>query len=151
VIQTLDTVDVGDGYLLPSDLASQFDSVEPLARGAVSVLPKWDSYTMAYERSGRGRLIDEEHLASAYTSTASARAGATLGDGLPLLLKEGCAVGTWSQRLQGNRMKVELSPFAGERVVARDFEASFEAVGRLLAATDVSVNANLETDTIRND
>jgi hypothetical protein len=96
---------------------------------------------MAYERSGRQRLIDDEHLPSAYTSSASPRAGATLGDGLPLVLKGGRAAGTWSHRFQGNRMQVVLSPFAGERVTASDFKASFEAIGRLLGASDVSFSA----------
>jgi hypothetical protein len=142
VIQTLYTVDVGDGYLLPSDLASQFDSVEPLARGAVAVLPKWDSYTMAYERTGRRRLVDDEDLANAYTSASSARAGATLGDGLPLLLQGGRAIGTWSHRIQGGRMHVTLSPLPGEHLGDRDFTDAFEAIGRLLGTTGLTLSLN---------
>lgn len=128
-------VDVGEDYLLPAGLVSAFESIEPLEADAFAALPKWDSYTMAYERSGRHRLIDEEHLTSAYSSPASTRFGATLGDGLPLLLKGGRAVATWSHKLQGNRMQVAISPFQGEDIRPEAYRTSFEAIATLLGAS----------------
>jgi hypothetical protein len=141
-LNAVNVIDVGQGHLLPADLVLAFESVEPIDPDALAVLPKWDSYTMAYERTGRRRLVDDEHLTSAYTSAGSARAGATLGDGLPLLLQGGRAVGAWSHRLQGNRMQVTLSPFKGEHLIERSFTDAFEAIRRLLGTTGTILSLN---------
>ena len=133
------TVDVGDGLLLLEEFAAAFAAVEPLAADATAVLPKWDSYSMAYERGGRGRLVDGQNLTSAYSSPASARYGATLGDGLPLLLRAGRAVATWRPQLQGRRLQVTLQPFAGEQLKPEDYTGAFAEIGRLLDAPTVTV------------
>lgn len=88
-----DLVDVDDGLLLLSSDAGAFEAVDPLGDDDVAVLPKWDSYTMAYAPDGRARLVAGEHLRLAYT-VKDRRNGATFGDGVPLLLRAGVAVAT---------------------------------------------------------
>ena len=131
-------VDAGDGLLLPADLQAAFEAVEPLDADAVDVLPKWDAYTMGYAPDGRQRLVDDEHLARAYT-TAGSGTGATAGDGLPLLLRGGRAVASWAHRFEGNRMLVTVTPFEPGGAPAALYERAFDEVGRLLAATVVEV------------
>src|SRR5205823_3627579 len=103
-------VDVGGGLLLPADEQDAFERVAPLDPAAVDVLPKWDAYTMGHAPDGRQRLVDDAHLALAY-STASTRVGATAGDGLPLVLQGGRAVASWSHRFEGQRVRVTVTPF----------------------------------------
>ncbi len=136
-IAGIDTVDVGDGLLLPADLASEWESARPFDASAIDVLPKWDPYTMGFAPDGRARLVPDALLRRAY-STADTRIGATSGDGLPLLLRGGRAVATWSHRLAGARMTVSVSPFDATGHAARrlveDARAAFDAIGLLFEA-----------------
>ena len=91
-LSDLSVVDVGGGLLLPADQQTAFEGVKPINAEALDVLPKWDAYTMGHAPDGRRRLVDDEHLGNAYSSGAGA--GATAGDGLPLLLRGGRAVAT---------------------------------------------------------
>lgn len=134
-----DVIDVGAGLLLPSDLQSAFENVEPIDAEAIAVLPKWDSYTMGYAPDGRQRLLDDEHLIFAYTNATTPGKGGTSGDGLPLLLKGGRAVATWSHRFVGNRMVVKVVPFEQGSIQPELYEHAFDRVGRLLGATEVVV------------
>lgn len=134
----VDAVDVGGGLLLPTDLCQDFAQAGEIPADAVDALPKWDAYTMGYAPDGRQRLVDDRHLARAY-SRAGAGAGATSGDGLPLLLRGGHAVATWSHRFAGDRMLVTVTPFEpGPFPLPLDVGAFHEA-GRLLEATAIEV------------
>jgi hypothetical protein len=130
--------DVGEGVLLPAELEADFAAVEPLDAGAVAVLPKWDAYTMGYAPDGRGRFVAGEHLKLAY-STAKQGAGATSGDGNPLLLRGGRAVAAWSHRFSGDRMTVAVTPFEPRALASLPLDPLFEPVGRLLGAQSVTV------------
>lgn len=132
-----DVVDIGGGLLLPSDQRAAFECVEPLDAGTVDLLPKWDAYTMGHAPDGRRRLVDEEHRGRAY----SPGGGALPGDGLPLVLRGGRAVASWSHRFQGNRMRVEVSPFEPGALPPPFYEHAFDEVGRLLGASAVEVIA----------
>jgi hypothetical protein len=110
----------------------------------VDVLPKWDSYTMGYAPDGRQRFIDDQYLPLAYTSVTGSP-GATSGDGLPLVLRRGRTVGTWSHRFDGHKLNVTVCPFEGERISDR----AFEAVGELLSASKIIVTTATETATAR--
>ena len=112
--------------LLEEDVDA-FDRTERIEPDTVDVLPKWDSYSMGYAPDGRQRFIDGRFLSLAYTSVAGSP-GATSGDGLPLILKGGRAIGSWSHRFAGSRLAVSVAPFPG--CVC---DASFEAVGELPA------------------
>jgi hypothetical protein len=133
-----ETVDVGGGLLLPAHLHDAFKQVEPLDLETIDLLPKWDAYAMGYAPDGRGRLVDPEHLLLAYSS-ARTQYGATAGDGLPLLLRGGRAVASWSHRFYGNRMRVEVAPFTTDVRSARDLESLFDDAGALLGAKSVTV------------
>ena len=122
-----------DGLLLLEEDVEAFDGIEPIEPDAVDVLPKWDSYSMGYAPDARQRFIDDRFLSLAYTSVVGSP-GATSGDGLPLILKGGRAIGSWSHRFAGSRLVVSVAPFPGCAC-----GASFEAVGELLSATAVDV------------
>ena len=131
------TVAVAEGLLLPVELEAAWDATEPLDPETIDVLPKWDSYAMAYAPDGRSRLVADQHLPLAYT-TAATRIGATAGDGLPLLLRRGRAVASWGHRLGGTRMEVTIAPFeAGDRegrALLAAAEPAFGAIGELFEA-----------------
>jgi Winged helix DNA-binding domain len=116
-----------------------FDHVQPVDPEAVDVLPKWDSYTMAYAPGGRQRLVDDRFLSCAYTSVAGSP-GATAGDGLPLVLRSGCAIASWSHRFEGNRLTVTVAPFEGQRLP----DGTFDAIGQLLSASSISVGVTTQ-------
>ena len=132
------TVDIGDGLLLPTDQESAFAASEPLAPDALALLPKWDSYAMGLAPDGRDRLVPTAHLKRAY-STAGSGTGATSGDGLPLVLRGGEAVAAWSHRFSGNKLRIEVNPFAPEAGLPDGIEDGFEEVGRILSASSVEV------------
>ncbi len=142
-LESVETVDIGGGLLLPAELEAAWLETEPLDPEAIDVLPKWDSYTMAYAPDGRRRLVADEHLKFAY-STADTRIGATAGDGLPIILRGGRAVAAWSHRLSGSAMTVTVSPFdevgGGTSPLAEAAEPEFESIGRLFEAkVDIQV------------
>jgi hypothetical protein len=67
------------------------------------------------------------------------RVGATAGDGLPLVLRGGRAVASWAHRFEGQRLRVVVTPFAGETLPPAAYEPAFQDVGRLLDASAVEV------------
>lgn len=136
--EAADTVQVADGLHLPAELESAWRSVEPLDPRALDLLPKWDPYTMGHAPDGRGRLVDDRHLESAYTTRGSG-SGATLGDGLPLVLAGGRAVASWRHRFEKDRMQVEGTPFDGEELPPGGLDAAFERAAGLLEADGVEV------------
>jgi hypothetical protein len=130
-----------DGLLLLEEDADPFDRCEPLDPEAIAVLPKWDSYTMGYAPDGRQRFVDDRFLSLAYTSVVGSP-GATSGDGVPLILRAGRAVASWSHRFAGDRLVVTVKPFEGSSVA----DATFEAVGNLLSASSVESTTQAELD-----
>lgn len=138
-LKDAETVDVGGGMLLPADQKEAFDAVAPIDPDAVSLLPKWDAYTMGYAPDGRRRFVDDAHLPLAY-STAKMGTGATSGDGNPLLLRGGRAVATWSHKFAGDKMTVEVTSFEPRALAALPLDPHFDAIGRLLGARSVTVH-----------
>jgi hypothetical protein len=126
-------VDIGGGLLLPSDQQTAFERVEPLGPETVDLLPKWDAYTMGHASGDRQRLVDDEHVGSAYAPS---------GDGLPLVLRGGRAVAVWSHRFDGNRMLVKVTPFERGTLPRELYERAFDEVGWLLGATAVEISAD---------
>ncbi|HEY1014369.1 MAG TPA: crosslink repair DNA glycosylase YcaQ family protein [Herpetosiphonaceae bacterium] len=123
-------VDCGGGWLLPAELLDGFGAAEPLDPAALVALPKWDAYTMGYAPDGRQRLVDDAHLRLAYSQGG----GGTLhGDGFPLLLRGGRAVARWSHKFAGQRLQVEVAPFA-PGLLDDDPAPAFAAIGALLGA-----------------
>jgi hypothetical protein len=73
---SVETVEVGEGYLLPGTDREDFEAVEAPERGSVNLLPKWDCYTMGYAPDGRQRFVRPEARARVYRAA---------GDGLGLI------------------------------------------------------------------
>ncbi len=129
-LASVETVDVGDGLLLPVGLQRAFEEVVPLTGDEIDVLPKWDPLTMGWAGDGRARFVDPEHGRAILNH---------MGDGLPLLLRGGRAVATWSRRFSGDRLRVEVTPLPGESVEVGEFEPRLSDVGTLLGAASTKV------------
>lgn len=138
-LKDADTVDVGGGMLLPADQAAAFDSVDAIDPDAVALLPKWDACTMGYAPDGRQRFVADEHLPFAYSKAKTGGAGATSGDGNPLLLRGGHAVATWSHKFTGDKLTVDVTPFAPRALASLPLDPLFDRIGRLLSAKSVTV------------
>jgi hypothetical protein len=134
-----EVVDVGGGYLLPADDEAAFASVQPVDAAAVAVLPKWDAYTMGYAPDGRQRFVADEHLPFAYSKAGTGGAGATSGDGNPLILQGGRAVAAWSHKFTGDKMTVTITPFEPRALDSLPLDHLFDDVGRLLGAKSIDV------------
>lgn len=134
------TVDAGGGWLLREEDADAFAAPPPVDDEAVALLPKWDPYTMAHAPDGRDRLIDARHLGPAYSrAAAGGGAGATTGDGMPMVLRGGKAVALWTHRFERERMRVTLLPLPGERLPRGLDGAAFEEIARLLSAASLTM------------
>lgn len=138
-LRDADTVDVGGGMLLPADQEAAFASAAPINTDAVALLPKWDAYTMGYAPDGRARFVADEHLPFAYSKAKTGGAGATSGDGNPLLLRGGRAVAAWSHKFAGDKLTVEVTPFEPGALASLSLDGLFDGVGRLLGAKSVAV------------
>jgi hypothetical protein len=111
----LDTVDVGDGLLLPRPDLAAYERLTSSKGGTVTLLPKWDSYTMGLAPDGRARLVDPDVQGRVYSKGG----GGTLpGDGFPVVLLDGAAIGLW-RLTKKHGPWVELFDRAGSRTTAR--------------------------------
>lgn len=118
-----ETDELEDGLLLLRGQRAEFDRVGP-PRGVVDLLPKWDCYTMGYPLAGRGRFADADIVSSLYDHR---------GDGLPVVLVEGRAAGTWSLR-PGSRVAFEVTLFEPAAAkVKRALDDALERVRGFLA------------------
>jgi hypothetical protein len=116
--------DIGDGLLLPAGLRAAFDDVARPPTGSVDLLPKWDCYTMGYPLAGRGRFADDDIVAALYDHR---------GDGLPAVLVEGVAAGTWSLR-PGAKVAFDVNLFDTPGPALRKaLDAALDRVRALLA------------------
>jgi hypothetical protein len=137
-LKDAEVVDAGGGMLLPAEDEAAFASTEPIDPDAVALLPKWDAYTMGYAPDGRRRFVADEHMKLAY-STAKMGAGATSGDGNPLLLRGGRAVAAWSHKFAGDKMAITVIPFEPGALGALPLDPLFDDIGALLGAKSVAV------------
>lgn len=134
-----EVADVGGGMLIRAEDRDAFESIEPLDPDAVALLPKWDMYTMGYAPDGRRRFVDDAHLGAAYSKAGTGGAGATSGDGNPLVLRGGRAVAAWSHRFDRDRMTITVTPFEPGGIDLPSLEFRFDEIGRLLGATKVEI------------
>ncbi len=125
-IESHSTVDVGEGLLLLSRDEAAFDRVTRL-RGTVNLLPKWDAYTMGHAPDGRRRFVHPDVQRRVYTPIGTGLSG----DGNPVVLVDGQAVGVWTYTLKDG---ARVDPFdtLGPHV-RRRVDEKLEAVAGLLA------------------
>jgi hypothetical protein len=119
-LDAVSAVEIDSGYLLLAEDSGAFgDSAAP---GGVDLLPKWDAYTMGYPAGARGRFADPGVAERLYDFR---------GDGMPVILVDGSAAGTWAL----GKRTVEPDWFEKPgKAVLRAFEARAEAVLALMAA-----------------
>jgi Winged helix DNA-binding domain len=103
------TVDMGDGLRLLAADEAAFDAVVPL-QNTVDLLPKWDAYTMGYAPDGRARLVHGDNQRRIYVQKGVIAPGqpnmGLPGDGYPVVLVDGEAVGTWNVTLRGSAVNL---------------------------------------------
>lgn len=111
-----ETVDVGDGLLLLAADQAAFEATGSLA-GVVTLLPKWDAWTMGYPLEGRSRFLDRDVHDRVFDGD---------GNGLGMVLVDGLAAGAWLHRAVGAAMEVDLDLFDRPRSrLASELEAAF--------------------------
>ena len=132
-VSALDTVDIGNGNLLLSQDVDAFNAFQPFDGEVVDLLPKWDCYTMGYAPDGRERFVTPGQQNLIYGAS-----GATGGNALGTVLLNGMAVGVWSSKFAGSKMKVSLNLF--EKVgngVETAVTDQFHQIATLLKAKSV--------------
>ncbi|HEX6207229.1 MAG TPA: crosslink repair DNA glycosylase YcaQ family protein [Actinomycetota bacterium] len=98
-----DTIDVGDGLLLPARHEAAFERSRPL-NGTLALLPRWDAYTMGHAPDGRARFVHPDVQPRVYEPI-----GVGLpGDGNPVVLVDGEVVATWTYSLKDG---ADVQPF----------------------------------------
>jgi Winged helix DNA-binding domain len=127
VLAEHDTIDVGGGLLLARGDLAAFEAVAQ-PKNSVDLLPKWDSYTMGLAPDGRARFVHPDVQPRVYSQGG----GGTLpGDGFPVVLVDGAAVGLWRLTAKDGP-SVELFDNVGARTRAR-IDQRLETVAALLA------------------
>ena len=116
-----ETVDVGGGLLLAAEDVAAFEATERLATG-VTLVPKWDAWTMGYPLDGRSRFLDREVHDRVFDGD---------GNGLGMVLADGRAIGAWTHRAAGTAMAVDVDLF--EPASARVRDALEARLGELAA------------------
>jgi winged helix DNA-binding protein len=81
-----DTEELDDGHLILAKDAKDFEKAKPV-KGAVDLLPKWDCLQMGYAPDGRDRFAHPDVIDRCYDFR---------GDGIPVILVDGEAAGTWA-------------------------------------------------------
>ena len=121
-VEALDTEDLGDGFLLLKGDRKAFEAARP-PKG-VDLLPKWDVLVMGYPKGGRSRFAEGEAAGRCYDFR---------GDGMPVVLVDGQAAGTWAFAKK-KAIEIEVDWFDGPPgpKVTRALEARVEALRELL-------------------
>lgn len=125
-----DPTDIGGGALLHARDVRAFEGTRPNL-GRVSLLPKWDCYTMGYAQDGRARFAHPSLLPLLYSAG---------GDSNPMVLVEGEVQGTWSHRLTGDRISISIGMFSepGPRLSGA-LDAEIQLLAGFLEASRVKV------------
>lgn len=98
----IDTVDVGEGYLLLKKQQRAFEKVKPLTGDVIDILPKWDCYTMGYAPDGRERFVTRDTQTRIYD---------LVGDGYGAILWNGLAIAAWDLRSAKDALDVNVDWF----------------------------------------
>ncbi|MGH2735506.1 MAG: DNA glycosylase AlkZ-like family protein [Actinomycetota bacterium] len=124
-IESHNTVEIGESLLLLTRDEAAFGRVKRL-RGTVDLLPRWDAYTMGHAPDGRQRFVHPDVQERVYTPIGTGLPG----DGNPVVLVDGQAVGVWTYTLKDGP-RVEPFDTLG-RSVRRGVDDKIEAVAALL-------------------
>jgi len=117
------TTDLGDGLLLHADDLPAFETTTPLAP-VLTLVPKWDAWTMGYPLDGRARFLDRDVHDRVFDGD---------GNGLAMVLRGGRALGAWAHRGERGRLAVDLDLFEPVRPAERDaLETELAAIATFL-------------------
>ncbi|MCG8604603.1 winged helix DNA-binding domain-containing protein [bacterium] len=137
-ISAVETVSIGDDYLLRSQDLNEFDSFNPPLKDRIDLLPQWDCYTMGYAPDGRQRFVTPDMQDQIYGSL-----GATGGNALGTVLVNGLAYGSWQSRFKGTSMIVDLNLFESPSPrLLKDIETQFMQMVSLLGAKRLLLGKN---------
>jgi hypothetical protein len=117
------TVEVAEGLrLLAADLPA-FEAAQALPP-VLTLVPKWDAWTMGYPLDGRARFLDRDVHDRVFDGD---------GNGLAMVLRGGRAVGAWVHRGEGGQLAVDLDLFEPLRRGERDaVETELAAIASFL-------------------
>ena len=122
-----DTIELGDGLLLPRRQERPFSRIKHLSN-AVDLLPRWDAYTMGHAPEGRQRFVDPDVQQRVYRPIGIGLPG----DGNPVVLVDGRAVGTWTYSLKEG---AAVQPFDTLGLkTRRRIDEKLEGVAQLLSS-----------------
>lgn len=131
ILAQIETVDVGNGYLLLKADEREFSKVKPFQADVIDILPKWDAYTMGYAPDGRERFVTREMQTRIYD---------LVGDGYGAILLNGLAVAAWDLRGVKDTLDVNIDWF--EKPTAKlkqSVVAELEGVATFLEAKGVAI------------
>lgn len=122
IFSQIETVDVGDGYLLLKEEARAFEKMRSLSSDVIAILPKWDAYTMGYPSDGRERFVTRDTQTRIYDKA---------GDGYGAILLNGLAVAAWDHRSAQDILDVNIDWF--EKPNAKLNQAVIQEMERVAA------------------
>lgn len=131
ILGQIETVDVGDGYLLLKEHERAFSRIKPFTSDVIDILPKWDCYEMGYAPDGRGRFVTPDTQTRIYD---------LVGDGVGAILLNGLAVAAWDLRGGKDVLDVNIDWF--EKPTAKlkqEVVKGLEAIGVYLESTSVRI------------
>lgn len=127
ILANLETVDVGDGYLLLKSQQRAFEKTKPFAHDVIDLIPKWDCYEMGYAPDGRERFVTKDMQHHLYD---------LVGDGVGAILLNGLAVGAWDVRGAKDTLDVNIDWF--EKPTAKLKQAVVEEIDAVAAFLESS-------------
>jgi hypothetical protein len=129
-LSQVETVDVGEGYLVLKEHLRAFEKAKPFARDVIDILPKWDCYTMGYAPDGRARFVAPDLQTRIYDLA---------GDGYGAILLDGLAIAAWDLRGKSDTLDIHIDWF--EKPGAKIKQAvceRFDSVGAFLESRNVT-------------
>mgnify|MGYP000223949125 CR=1 FL=1 len=132
IFSQLETVDVGDGYVLLQENSRAFEKTKTFDQDRIAILPKWDAYTMGYAPDGRERFVTRDMQTRIYDKA---------GDGYGAILLNGLAIAAWDLRGTQDVLDVNIDWF--EKPNAKLKEAvtgEFATVAKFLESKGVTLH-----------
>ena len=132
ILSQIETVDVGEGYLLLQEDARAFEKTKAFAKDVIAIIPKWDAYTMGYAPDGRERFVTRDTQTRIYDN---------VGDGYGAILLNGLAVAAWDLKSPKDILQVNIDWFEKPNVKLKQAViAEIESVAKFLECAGVTLH-----------
>lgn len=130
ILAQIETVDVGDGYLLMKENLRAFEKIKTFEKDVIAILPKWDAYTMGYAPDGRERFVTRDMQTRIYDKA---------GDGYGAVLVNGLAVAAWDAKTPKDILQVNIDWFEKPNAhLKQGVVSEFDAVAKFLESNGVT-------------